>query len=104
MGKYFSKTIDVFIEAFFGTDGTLFIPRWFGGLHYELDSDNYHDRRAFETIKNTHECVAGKSITYWISGNVLDRWQGETRKERARNFAIWYDKHKGTLPVWRLLD
>lgn len=104
MTKYFNENIDIFVDAFFGIDGTLFIPHWFGGLQYELDSENYHDRLAFDVIKNTHECVVGKSVTYWISGNVLDIWTGETRKERAKNFAIWYDKNRGKLPVWSLND
>lgn len=103
MAKYLSELQDIFVHAFFG-DEYLFIPTILGGGQYELDSENYHDRQAFETIKKTHEVVRGKDCNYWISGNVLDQWQGETRQERARLFAIWYHQNKGKLPKFDLLD
>lgn len=90
---------DIFVEAFFGSDGTLFIPHNFHVMH-ELDNENYHDKIKIRHVYATHEMIKGETCTYFISGNVLEQWHGTTRKIRAKNFAIWYHKNRGKLPVW----
>lgn len=97
MSKYFHETTDIFVDAFFG-DGTLFVQTWLSGEVYSLDDTNFWDKQRFKTIKDTHVLVAGKGMNYWISGNVQDQWRGDTRQDRARNFAIWYhaNKHRFT--------
>jgi hypothetical protein len=85
---------DVFLDAYM-SEKDLFV-----GLpincFLHLDDENYRDRKKYEELKANHEIVQGSTMTYWVSGNVLELWHGETPRERAKNFASWYhiNKHK----------
>ena len=92
MANYFTH-LDTFIDAQIGEDGTLYVQKPLNSA-YGLDDTDYWDRQMYARIKKLWVVVTGASINYWITGNVLDNWVGETRIERAKNFAIWYHKNK----------
>jgi hypothetical protein len=85
---------DVFLDAYI-YEGGLFVSLPINCFMH-LDDENYHDKKKYEELKANHEIVQGSTLTYWVSGNVLELWPGETSRERAKNFASWYhiNKHK----------
>lgn len=92
---------ETYLEITHGNDNSVFIMNE-TEMMTRFDNMDYWQKKRYEELIVNYVKISGKNHAYYIRGSVLYGLDDRGKIEKAKKWAIWYDKHK--LPKYSLLD